>query len=150
MAENVTALPEQLLSALQKEKLLLLSTIDFETGAPTMSAVSWVYAMSPETIRFAVDARSRLVTNMKNNPLITLTYIGSGSVYAVYGSARIVTDSLEGVPFPLCCVDLQVKSVKDAMFYGARISVEPEYEKTYDKRAAEKLDGQVFAAMKKA
>jgi hypothetical protein len=36
------------------------------------------------------------------------------------------------------------------MFYGARLSATPEYEKTYDKRAADKLDGQVFAAMKKA
>jgi hypothetical protein len=36
------------------------------------------------------------------------------------------------------------------MFYGARLSVVPDYEKTYDKRAADKLDGQVFAAMRKA
>jgi len=57
---------------------------------------------------------------------------------------------LDGVPFKLSCFDIHVEQVRDAMFYGSRLSVAPEYEKTYDKRAAEKLDNQVFAAMKKA
>lgn len=150
MAETVTALSEQLFSHLQKEKLVLLSTIDAETGAPAVNAISWVYAASPTRIRFALDQRSRIVANVKNNPQVTLTLFAEGSVHAVYGKAKIVTDALEGVPFKLTCVDVDIEAVRDAMFYGSRISVEPEYEKTYDKRAAEKLDGQVFAAMKKA
>jgi hypothetical protein len=36
------------------------------------------------------------------------------------------------------------------MFYGSKISVEPEYEKTYNKIAAEKLDHQVMTALKNA
>jgi hypothetical protein len=150
MAETITALPEPLFAALQKESFALLSTIDFETGAPCMNAISWLYAADPGTVRFAVDQRSRIVSNLKNNPLVNLTYVGVGSVHAIYGNARIVMDALEGVPFKLTCVDIVITTVRDAMFYGARISVVPEYEKTYDKRAAEKLDGQVFDAMKKA
>ncbi len=150
MAELITALPEQLFSDLQKEKFLLLNTIDFESGSPSVNAISWVYAKDPETIRFALDSRSRVVSNIRQQPSITLSYVGAGSVHAIYGSASVLTDALEGVPFKLTCIDVKIEAVRDAMFYGARISVEPEYEKTYDKRAAEKLDGQVFNAMKKA
>lgn len=150
MAETIAALPEQLFSVLQKEKFMLLSTIDFESGAPSMNAISWVYAKNPTTIRFAVDQRSRIITNLQHQPLVTLTYIGSGSVHAITGTAKFVTDALEEVPFKLACVDVEITMVKDAMFYGARMTNQPEYEKTYDKRAADKLDGQVFDAMKKA
>lgn len=150
MAETATALTEQQLSLLQKEKLVLLATIDAESGGPSVSAISWVYAVDPATVRFAVDQRSRIVSNVRNHPQVTLTFFGEGTVHALYGRASIVTDALEGVPFKLTCVDVKLEAVRDAMFYGSRISVEPEYEKTYDKRAADKLDGQVFAAMKKA
>ncbi|NHN30907.1 pyridoxamine 5'-phosphate oxidase family protein [Paenibacillus agricola] len=150
MAETITALPEPLFAALQQDSFALLSTIDFETGAPSMNAISWLYATELGTVRFAVDQRSRILNNLKSNPLLSLTYVGVGSVHAIYGSARIVTDALPEVPFKLTCLDIEITSVRDAMFYGSRISVAPEYEKTYDKRAAEKLDIQVFAAMKKA
>ncbi|WP_159883898.1 pyridoxamine 5'-phosphate oxidase family protein [Paenibacillus puerhi] len=150
MAETITALSELLVEQLQKEALTLLSTIDHEQGAPAMNAVSWLFAKDASTIRFAVDQRSRIVTNIKANPLVTLTYIGAGTVHAIYGKGRLVTDALEEVPFKLACFDVEITEVRDAMFYGARIAVQPEYEKTYDKRAAEKLDTQVFSAMRKA
>jgi hypothetical protein len=150
MAELVTALSEPLFSVLQREKFLLLNTIDHETGAPSINAISWIYAKDPQTIRFAVDQRSRILKNLANNPLATLSFIGAGSVYAIYGTARVVMQTLEGVPLKLACVDVDIQSVRDAMFYGSRIVTSPEYEKTYDKRAADKLDGQVFDAMKKA
>jgi hypothetical protein len=150
MAENITALPDQLLAALQKESFALLSTIDFESGGPSMNAISWLYAKDPGTVRFAVDQRSRIVSNISSNPLVTLSFIGVGSVHAIYGSCRKLKDALDDVPFKLACFDIDVSVVRDAMFYGSRISVAPEYEKTYDKRAADKLDAQVFDAMKKA
>lgn len=150
MAEALTALTEQLISLLQQEKLVILGTVDAETGSPNVNAISWVYAVNPNTVRFAVDARSRIVGNLRRTPQASLTLIGGGTVHAIYGRAKLVADALEEVPFKLACFDIEIDAVRDAMFYGARISVEPEYEKTYDKRAAEKLDGQVFAAMKKA
>jgi hypothetical protein len=150
MAATITALSEPLFTALQKEILVLLSTIDAETGAPSTTAVSWLYATEPNTLRFAIDQRSRLVTNIRNNALVNVTVFAEGTVHAIYGSAQIIVDALEAVPFKLACVDITISAVRDAMFYGSRISVTPEFEKTYDKRAAEKLDGQVFNAMKKA
>ncbi|GAB2703079.1 pyridoxamine 5'-phosphate oxidase family protein [Paenibacillus thermoaerophilus] len=150
MAETITALSEALQANLRQEKLVLLSTIDSDSGAPTVSAISWVYAPDGKRVRFAIDARSRLVANLRGNPSATLTLFAEGSVHAIYGTARILSEALEGVPFKLACFELEVDAVRDAMFYGARLTVEPAYEKTYNKAAAEKLDGQVFAAMEKA
>lgn len=150
MAETITALSEQLFSLLKKEKFVLLNTIDAETGYPNSNAISWVYAPDPEKLRFAVDKRSRIIANITANPLVTATFFGAGSVNAIYGKASVVIEMLENVPIKLACIDIRIDSIRDAMFYGSRISVEPEYEKTYDKRAAEKLDGQVMEAMRKA
>lgn len=150
MSEMLNALPDALFSQMQDEKFVLLHTVDAETGSPTSSAISWVYAVDPKRLRVALDSRSRLLTNLKQNEKASVTIFGAGTVHAVYGKAMLVTDALEDVPFQLACFDIAIDDVRDAMFYGAKLKVEPEYEKTYDKRAAEKLDNQVFSAMKKA
>lgn len=150
MAEMITELSPELISQFQKEKLVLLSTVDAEHGGPTTAAISWIYAVNGKLLRFALDGRSRIVNNIRGNGSVNVCIFAEGSVKAVYGKAKVTKEELEDVPFKLVCIDIEVVSVRDAMFYGARISMEPEYEKTYDKRAAEKLDNQVFSAMKKA
>ncbi|WP_166243777.1 pyridoxamine 5'-phosphate oxidase family protein [Paenibacillus turpanensis] len=150
MSDIVTELNEALLEALKGETLVLLGTVDAESNGPSVSAISWMTAVDFRLLRFAVDARSRIVGNVKQNPKVSVTLFAGESVHTVYGTANVISDSLADVPFPLACVDIRVESVRDAMFYGAKIAVEPKYEKTYDKRAAEKLDNQVFSAMNKA
>lgn len=150
MSETNNLLPEELLSPLRSESLVLLSTIDHETGSPNVSAISWVHAVDEQTIRFAVDNRSRIVTNVKNHNGVVLTFMANSTVNAISGEATIIRETLEEVPLKLACVEVKVSAVRDAMFYGARLTTLPQYEKTYDKRAAEKLDNQVFSAMKKA
>jgi len=150
MAEIMTALNEALFSILQKETFVILNTLDAETGSPGVNAISWVYAKDPQTIRFAVDGRSRIVSNVKADPKVTVSLFATGTFHAIYGQARMVTEELAEVPFKLACIDIDISEIRDAMFYGAKVSVQPEYEKIYDKRAADKLDGQVFEAMRKA
>lgn len=151
MAEELkTELTEELLTQLQSEKLVLLHTVDAETGSPTSNCISWVYAVDSKTLRFAVDKRSRIIANIEKNGLTALSLFAMNTVYEVKGKGSIKVEALDDVPFKLSCIDIEISSLRDTMFYGARISVEPEYEKTYDKRAAEKLDNQVFSAMKKA
>lgn len=150
MAETLNALTEALYTQLQKENFVLLHTVDDQSKGPTSSAISWIYAVDSTKLRFALDGRSRLISNLKAHPEVSVTLFSGGSVHAVYGQARVITEHLEEVPFPLACVDIQIDAVRDAMFYGARLSVQPEYEKTYDKRAADRLDNQVFDAMRKA
>lgn len=150
MEASETELSELLFEQLQSERLVILHTIDAASDGPTSRVISWVYAIDKQTIRFAIDQRSKIVANLRKNSNIALSVFAACTVYEMKGEASIVTEDLDNVPFKLTCVDVSIQSVRDAMFYGARISVEPEHEKTYDKRAADKLDGQVYDAMKQA
>ncbi|EOP66651.1 hypothetical protein KOW_01430 [Bacillus cereus VDM006] len=70
------------------------------------------------------------------------------SVFSISGEAKILKERLDGSPLKLTAVEVSVQEVRDVMFYGAKLASEPTYEKTYDLRAAEKLDNQVLTAMK--
>lgn len=149
MAETVSnEITNELLPLLQKERFATLATVDFETGAPNVSAVSWAYATDPSVVRLAVDNRSRIIENVTKNKSVVLNVIGAGSCYSIAGEVDIAVQKLDGVPIKLARLDIHVKEVRDVMFYGSRISVEPEYEKTYDLEAAAKLDKQVMDALK--
>ncbi|MGD6964897.1 pyridoxamine 5'-phosphate oxidase family protein [Rossellomorea vietnamensis] len=139
-----------LFEELQNEKLISVSTVDHETGGPNLCAISWVYAESEERILFVVDSRSRIIKNVEGNPLVVLNIIANESSYAISGKAKMKSEKLLNVPLNLSLISLDIEEVRDVMFYGSRISVEPQYEKTYDKEAAGRLDRQVIEAMKKA
>lgn len=151
MANKVeTTLIQPLYDALQKERFVTVSTIDHETGAPNVSAVSWVYAPSQESVYFAVDQRSRIVENIKKHPATVLNLIANESTYSINGNAHVKEEKLEAVPLKLSLIQIAISEVRDVMFYGSKISTIPQYEKTYDEKAAAKLDQQVLDAMKKA
>ncbi|WP_219836332.1 pyridoxamine 5'-phosphate oxidase family protein [Paenibacillus sp. R14(2021)] len=150
MTEPVTVLNDDLFGALNQEPFVLLHTIDADSGSPTSSVISWIYAVNRTTLRFAIDGRSRLSVNMTSKADVSITLFGPGTVQTIYGTARLVTKVLDDVPIKLVCFDIRISEIRDAMFYGSRLSAKPAYEKTYDLRAADKLDKQVFAAMEKA
>lgn len=143
-------LSEELFQLLQKERFITIATVDHETSGPNVSAISWVFAPDKRTVRFAVDNRSRIVENIKANPSVVLNVIGNESTYSINGTAQVKVEKLAEVPLKLALIEILIKEVRDVMFYGSKISVEPQYEKTYDQEAAEKLDRQVMEAMKKA
>lgn len=151
MANQVeTVLTDELFQVLQKERFVTISTVDHETGGPNVSAISWVFAPVKEAVRFAVDNRSRIIANIKENSNVVLNVIANESTYSISGEAVIKVEKMEEVPLKLALVEIEIREVRDVMFYGSKISVEPAYEKTYDKEAADKLDQQVMTAMKKA
>lgn len=137
-----------LVQALREERIVTIATTDFEKGVPNVNAISWVYAMDEKSIRFAVDQRSRIVENLRHYAGIVLTVMANESVYSISGEAIIKSERMEGVPLKLTLIEVSVQEVRDVMFYGAKLAIEPKYEKTYDLRAAAKLDNQVLAAMK--
>jgi uncharacterized protein YlzI (FlbEa/FlbD family) len=150
MADQVvSALTDTLLAKLQQEQYVVLATVDVESKAPSVHAVSWVYAPNPNQIRFAVGQRSRIVENIEANPNVCITLIGAGSTYAIEGKARVVEKPMADVQIKLAKVVVDVAAVRDVMFYGAKIDQEPTYVKTYDEEAAAKLDNQVMSALKK-
>lgn len=143
-----TALIDPLFQELQKERFVTISTIDHETGSPNVSAISWVYAPDQKCILFAIDQRSRIVDNIKKHPAVVLTLIANESTYSINGNAHLKVEKIENVPLKLTLIELSILDVRDVMFYGSKISTEPQYEKTYDEKAAAKLDNQVLDALK--
>lgn len=141
---------QPLYDELQKERFVILATIDFETGGPNVSALSWVLAKSKETIYFAVDNRSRIVKNIINNKQIALTMIANETTYSINGEATVKNNKLDDVPLKLALIEMKVKEVRDVMFYGSKITLHPKHDKTYDEAAAARLDKQVMDQMRKA
>jgi len=141
-------LTDDLVQTLRKECIVMIATTDFEKQVPNVSAISWVYAVSKTSIRFAVDQRSRIVENIRRNTGVVLTIMANESVFSISGAGEILTDRIEGIPLKLTVIEVNVQEVRDVMFYGAKLVIEPAYEKTYDLRAAKKLDNQVLVGMK--
>ncbi|MFJ7730086.1 pyridoxamine 5'-phosphate oxidase family protein [Neobacillus sp. NPDC097160] len=135
---------------MQKERFVTLATVDHETGGPNVSAISWVLAKDDSTIYFAVDNRSRILENMNKNNKVVINLIANESTYSIQGEAHVKEERLSDVPLKLALVEITINQVRDVMFYGSKIVTEVQYDKTYDKNAAEKLDRQVMEAMKKA
>ncbi|UYW69739.1 pyridoxamine 5'-phosphate oxidase family protein [Bacillus cereus] len=141
-------LTDDLVQTLRKDCIVMVATTDFEKQVPNVSAISWVYAVSKTSIRFAVDQRSRIVENIRHSTGVVLTIMANESVFSISGAGEILTDRMESIPLKLTVIEVNVKEVRDVMFYGAKLTTEPTYEKTYDLRAAKKLDNQVLVGMK--
>ncbi len=129
------------------ERMAFLSTIHHETGTIQQNVVSWITGYKPHVLRIAVSAKSDIVQNIERNPNVTCSFFYNKSVASFRGLARIVTRKMPGVPMPLALLELETSELHDIMFYGAEISREPAYSKTYNEAAAKKLDQQVYAAM---
>ncbi len=140
-------LTEELFLLLQTKRYVTLATIDYEKSIPNVNAISWVFALNTKTIRFAIDNRSRMIKNIKANHGVVLTMIANGSTYAIAGEAQVVSEQIEGVPLKLALIEMNVREVRDVMFYGAKLTIEPLYDNTYDEEAAAKLDKQVMSAL---
>ena len=141
---------QPLFDELQKERFVTIATVDFESGGPSVSAISWVLAKDESTIYFAVDNRSRIIQNIQQNQLVVLNLIANESTYSIQGAATVKQEKLADVPLKLALVEIKIKEVRDVMFYGSKIVTEPSYDKTYDKNAAARLDKQVMDAMRKS
>ncbi|MCK6204014.1 pyridoxamine 5'-phosphate oxidase family protein [Bacillus infantis] len=139
-----------LFDELQQERFVTLATVDHETGGPNVNAISWVLAKDDETICFAIDSRSRIIENIKHNRHVVINIIANESTYSIQGEAAVKLEKMESVPLKLALAELKISEVRDVMFYGSKMTADPQYDKTYDKKAAERLDQQVMEAMKKA
>ncbi|MFB6465755.1 pyridoxamine 5'-phosphate oxidase family protein [Cytobacillus sp. Hz8] len=134
---------------LKKEHFCTIATVDYETNGPNVNSISWIYAKDARTLLFAVDSRSRIILNIQHNGKIVFHLIANESTYSISGFAEVKVPELKNVPIKLALVEMKINEVRDVMFYGSRISVEPMYDKTYDKEAAEKLDKQVMDALRR-
>lgn len=147
LSKTQEQLSQELIDSLQGERIVTLVTTDSETGKPHMSVVSWLLAHADgKTIKFALGHKASSATNMQKNSEISLGVIGAGSYYEVNGKAE-VSDIIDRT-MKLRVVTVTVESVEDIIFYGGKITVEPEYTKTYDPELAKKLDAEVYELLK--
>ncbi len=145
----LTELTEDLVSFFEGEKLVMLSTIDHESGTPNVSAISWVKCLNKNNIRFSVTSNSRTIQNVRENANVVLTIIGLETVYSIHGNASILEEAMKGVSLKLAKINVKIDQVMETMFWGAKITAEPQYEKTYNQKKAEELDEEVYEALLK-
>ena len=129
------------------ERIGFLSTIHKESGAIQQNAVSWIHGHKPHVLRIAVGSNAQIVANIESNPNVNFAFFYEKSIVSFQSKGKIVTKNIPGVPFPLTLIELATDDLHDIMFYGAEITQEPVYEKTYNIEAAKKLDVQVYEGM---
>lgn len=140
-------LSPELVQLLQGEKIVSLITTDKELNKPQLSVVSWLVANQEGTqIKFALGHKASSALNIMQNPDVILGAIGAESCYAIHGQAT-VSDIIEKT-MKLRVVTVEVQSVEDVIFYGGKITTEPDYVKTYDAELAKKLDEEVYGLLK--
>lgn len=148
MAEKVSQqLPEELIQYLQGGHAVVFATTDAE-GWPNLTVVSWLSARGPNEVRLAIDPRSRSVENLQRNPRCVLQLMTGGTAYAVRGEGALVADRIEGVKFPMGVVRIDVREVRENMFFGGRLRHELTYDYTYKIELARELDQAVYAALR--
>ncbi len=142
-------LTNELIELLQGEKIVSLVTTNAETGYPNLSMISWVLAdPSGEKVHFAVGHKASSIDNLANDPNVILGVIGAGSCFSIKGKGEF-SDVIEKT-IKLRVVTVEVESVEDVMFYGGMVTAEPQYEKTYKKELAEKIDSEVYGVLRDA
>lgn len=142
MAKTMDKLPPEIVSMLQGEKIVSLVTTNAETGAPQLTVVSWVKANQEGTvIKIAVGHKGSTVNNVQKNANVILGTIGPETCYSITGKATI-SDIVDGT-MKYRVITVNVQSVEDVIFYGGKVTAEPEYIKTYDADLAKKLDAEV-------
>ena len=140
-------LNSELIKLLQGEKIVSLITNDVKTGQPDLAMISWVVANSEgDRINFAIGHNASSARNIQNDPSVILGVIGAGSCFAIKGNGK-VSEIIEGT-IKIRIVSVEIESVEDVMFYGGKVTTEPEYEKTYNKELAEKLDNEVYGVLR--
>ncbi|MEH7252555.1 hypothetical protein V7111_10565 [Neobacillus niacini] len=142
-----TALTEEMKEVLQGQTIVFCNAHHQEIGKVLSSALSWVFAVNDHTVRFAVDSKSKLLDIVKGNGEISLSFFVKGSVYSISGPASLITEKADNMMLKMAIVEVEVNEVRDITFYGAQITQEPQFIKTYKESLIKKLDYEVKEAV---
>ncbi|MBR3063265.1 MAG: hypothetical protein IKG65_12830 [Exiguobacterium sp.] len=136
---ELTAAQKRLLNDMP---LTFLVGFDEAKRWPISHAISWVQALDAVTVRFALTRNSHIVTILTTEKTAGLIFIEDGQSYHVLLSAIREFDPAIKPSLHLRFFEGHVEEVRNISFYGAAYA-QPEITKTYDIRAAEKLDREV-------
>ncbi|MFZ3587718.1 pyridoxamine 5'-phosphate oxidase family protein [Bacillus sp. DJP31] len=141
MAKTHESIPQSVVETLKQEVIVSLITITPGNDAQ-VSVVSWVLPSEDgKKVGIAVGHKGSSITNLQNNPNVTLGFFADETYYSVKGKATVSDIIEKTMKFRVITVD--VTEVEDVIFYGGKVVQQPTYEKTYDKALAETLDNEV-------
>ncbi len=147
MVKTQYILSQEMINLLQGKTLVLIQVFDSKNNKVISSAMSWVFAINENTVRFALDSKSFILSILDENPQVVLNVIGIESVFSISGLAKIKVRETEGLTLKLGLVDIDVDEVRDINFYGSKITQNPLFIKTYNEKLIEKLDREVQDAL---
>ncbi|SHE69179.1 Pyridoxamine 5'-phosphate oxidase [Seinonella peptonophila] len=147
MGKPLTELTPEMVDILQGKTVVLLQAVEPESQTIYSTALSWVYAIDQQTIRYAIDHKSQFIRILEENPNIVLHFIGCESVFRVAGKAKLRAAKAEDVSINLALIEVKVEEVRDIIFFGGKITTDPAFIKTYDEKLIEKLDREVGQAI---
>lgn len=147
MKKEASELSSSLVDHLQGKSIVFLQATDPESLSIYSTALSWVYAVHPTSIYFAIDSKSAFLKILEQNPQVTLNTIACETAYAINGKAKVKEKKAEGISIHLALIEVEVEAVRDVMFFGGKVVTEPEFIKTYDQKLIDKLDHEVSQAV---
>lgn len=141
-------MPQHLIDHLQRPQLVLITTLDAETGRPANNLITWVLARDATSLRLVAEANGRVLENIRHNEDLLLTVLANNGCYAIEGQGRVIADELQTTALKLGMAEVDVEAVRDVIFYGGKLTAPPQYTVTYDQATKETLDEQVFTTMR--
>ncbi|AJY74536.1 pyridoxamine 5'-phosphate oxidase family protein [Paenibacillus beijingensis] len=147
MSKLTTELTAGMRSELQGQNIVLLNVVNKENGDLFSTALSWVYAVGPKTVRFAIDAKSDFVRILKEDPKLVLNFISHETVYSIKGNAVVKVAKTEDLTLKMALLEVDVKEIRDIIFYGGKIVAQPAFVKTYKAELIKKLDDEMKNAL---
>lgn len=140
-------LSPSMIDKLQGKTLVMLHSYDKENDSVLSASVSWVYAKNENTIIFAVDHKSMFVKLAEKQEKMVFSFVHDEAVYSVFGTSNIKVQKSEGLTLKLAFIEVSLDEVRNVTFYGAKITQEPVFIKTYDEKLIIKLDKEVTEAI---
>jgi len=128
--------------------MVYLNLVNRVTGDIYSTVLSWVYAISPKVIRFAIDAKSDFVQILQQDSRLVLNFIAGETVFSIKGNAAVKVAQTEGLTLKMALIEVEVEEIRDIMFYGGKIVTQPAFIKTYKEDLIKKLDDEMRTALK--
>ncbi|MFD1776255.1 MULTISPECIES: pyridoxamine 5'-phosphate oxidase family protein [Paenibacillus] len=147
MTTLITELTAGMISELQGQSIVILNVVNKENGDIFSTALSWVYAVGPQTIRFAIDAKSDFVRILKEDPKLVLNFFSHETVYSIKGTAVVKVSKTEDITLKMALLEVEIQEIRDIIFYGGKMVTLPTFVKTYKAELIKKLDDEMKNAL---
>jgi hypothetical protein len=118
MGENKGGqLPQSVINYIRGGRIVIIATADAD-GRPNSAPFSWVVAVDTQRVRFAANHGIATLENVRRNGYASLTITAPDLHYTFRGSARVIKENVEAIPFPAAVVEVTVEDVKDDSLIG--------------------------------